>query len=76
MQEVTCTCTAAYTGDDCSIDYDACLDNPCYPGVTCKDNVAPEVNATCGPCPFGLVGNGFKCFGKLKYDTQRYFVLE
>ncbi|XP_072046364.1 uncharacterized protein [Amphiura filiformis] len=62
FSEVTCTCPPAYTGDDCSADYDACLDNPCYPGVTCKDNVAPLVNATCGPCPFGLIGDGFKCY--------------
>ncbi|PIK46326.1 putative fibrillin-1 [Apostichopus japonicus] len=61
----TCLCPPAWTGDDCSEDYDACLDNPCFPGVTCKDEIAPEANATCGQCPTGLDGNGFKC-----YDTD------
>ena len=64
LQYVTCTCPAAYSGDDCSEDFDACYNAPCYPGVTCKDNIAPDSNATCGPCPGGLIGNGFKCYGK------------
>ncbi|XP_033114121.1 uncharacterized protein LOC117114557 [Anneissia japonica] len=57
-----CDCTPAWTGFDCSMDYDSCLDGPCYPGVTCFDAVAPDVNATCGNCPSGLEGNGFKCY--------------
>ncbi|XP_071948053.1 uncharacterized protein [Antedon mediterranea] len=59
---VQCICSAAWTGFDCSIDYDACMDEPCHPGVICQDNLAPEVNATCADCPSGLQGDGFKCF--------------
>ncbi|PIK34386.1 putative fibrillin-1 [Apostichopus japonicus] len=59
---VTCICPPAWAGDDCSEDYDGCLDSPCYPGVTCKDSVAPDANVTCGPCPPGLIGTGFKCW--------------
>ncbi|XP_033124345.1 uncharacterized protein LOC117122747 [Anneissia japonica] len=57
-----CTCHPAYTGIDCSQDFNACADAPCYPGVLCTDNVAPDPNATCASCPSGLVGNGFKCY--------------
>ncbi|XP_033124327.1 uncharacterized protein LOC117122739 [Anneissia japonica] len=57
-----CTCHPAYTGIDCSQDFNACADAPCYPGVLCTDNVAPDPNATCASCPSGLVGDGFKCY--------------
>ncbi|XP_033117071.1 fibrillin-2-like [Anneissia japonica] len=59
---VQCTCSPAWTSFDCSEDYDACMDDPCFTGVSCKDHMAPEVNATCGNCPAGLVGNGIKCY--------------
>ncbi|XP_077993986.1 uncharacterized protein LOC144447778 [Glandiceps talaboti] len=59
---VPCICPTAYTGDHCEEDYEGCLDDPCYPGVLCFDNIAPESGARCGPCPDGLVGNGFKCY--------------
>ncbi|XP_071944594.1 uncharacterized protein [Antedon mediterranea] len=59
---VQCDCLLAWTGSDCSEDFDACAEEPCYPGVICRDNVAPEANATCADCPPGLVGNGFKCY--------------
>ncbi|XP_071954227.1 uncharacterized protein [Antedon mediterranea] len=57
-----CECTPAWTGFDCSEDYDGCLDNPCYPGVTCTDQMAPLINVTCSTCPGDLIGNGFKCY--------------
>ncbi|XP_071942282.1 uncharacterized protein [Antedon mediterranea] len=59
---VSCECTLAWTGFDCSEDYDACLEEPCYPGVICRDAIAPLVNVTCGSCPNGLSGNGYKCY--------------
>ncbi|XP_033102532.1 uncharacterized protein LOC117105480, partial [Anneissia japonica] len=59
---VQCTCSPAWTSFDCSEDYDACMEDPCFTGVICKDHMAPEVNATCGNCPAGLVGNGIKCY--------------
>ncbi|XP_033122638.1 uncharacterized protein LOC117121521, partial [Anneissia japonica] len=59
---VSCICHPAYTGIDCSQDFDACADTPCYPGVLCTDNVAPDPNATCASCPSSLVGDGFKCY--------------
>ncbi|KAJ8035710.1 Mucin-like protein [Holothuria leucospilota] len=65
----SCICPPAWTGDDCREDYDACLDDPCFPGVTCKDEIVPEANATCGQCPTGLVGNGFKCYDNDECDS-------
>ncbi|XP_033120224.1 uncharacterized protein LOC117119508 isoform X1 [Anneissia japonica] len=59
---VKCICPKAWSGIDCSEDYDACLDDPCHPGVTCRDNEAPEEGNTCGLCPSGLIGDGFKCY--------------
>ncbi|XP_033122076.1 uncharacterized protein LOC117121084 [Anneissia japonica] len=59
---VACNCPAAWTGVDCSEDFNACLDSPCYPTVLCTDNPAPDPNATCDSCPEGLVGDGFKCY--------------
>ncbi|XP_033098103.1 uncharacterized protein LOC117102007 [Anneissia japonica] len=59
---VQCSCSLAWTGYDCSEDYNACIEEPCYPGVICIDNIAPAENATCGGCPTGLIGDGFKCY--------------
>ncbi|XP_072047055.1 uncharacterized protein [Amphiura filiformis] len=59
---VSCICTPGWLGNDCSVDLDSCVENPCYPGVQCIDRPPPEVNATCGGCPSGLMGDGFKCF--------------
>ncbi|XP_077993853.1 uncharacterized protein LOC144447650 [Glandiceps talaboti] len=59
---VPCVCSAAYTGDFCEIDYDGCLDEPCYPGVLCFDRPAPLIGAECRTCPDGLAGSGYKCF--------------
>ena len=65
-QVVVCDCTAAWSGDFCELDFDACLDNPCFPGVSCIDNVAPATGNLCGSgtCPNGLQGDGFKCAGE------------
>ncbi|XP_071948198.1 uncharacterized protein [Antedon mediterranea] len=59
---VVCDCPAAYSGNNCGEDFDACLDSPCFPTVLCTDNPAPNPNATCDSCPEGTVGNGFKCY--------------
>lgn len=36
----------------------ACLDSPCYPGVTCVDEGSGPV---CGQCPSGTEGDGITC---------------
>ncbi|XP_033642813.1 uncharacterized protein LOC117302931 isoform X2 [Asterias rubens] len=59
---VVCACDAAWTGDFCEVDRNGCEDGPCFPGITCVDNIAPLDGNTCGPCPTGLEGNGFKCY--------------
>ncbi|XP_071948055.1 uncharacterized protein [Antedon mediterranea] len=75
---VDCICTSAWSGADCSEDFDACSDDPCHPGVTCKDNLTPEVGNTCGNCPSGLIGDGFKCYdydecaSKMDNDNQPF----
>ncbi|GCC16557.1 hypothetical protein chiPu_0020337, partial [Chiloscyllium punctatum] len=57
-----CNCTAAYTGDYCTEDFDACQDNQCFLNDTCKDQPAPLEGYTCDPCPDNLEGDGIKCF--------------
>jgi len=59
---VVCSCSAAWTGDFCELDRDGCEDDPCFPGITCVDAIAPLEGNQCGPCPTGLVGDGFKCY--------------
>uniref|UniRef100_H2ZSP3 Uncharacterized protein n=1 Tax=Latimeria chalumnae TaxID=7897 RepID=H2ZSP3_LATCH len=56
-----CNCTAAYTGEYCEDDLDACQDNPCFRNDSCKDYKAPEEGYSCGPCPEGLSGDGKIC---------------
>ncbi|XP_030071921.1 uncharacterized protein LOC115478588 isoform X2 [Microcaecilia unicolor] len=58
-----CDCTAAWSGQYCSDDFDACVENNCYDNSTCQDNPAPKEGFTCGSCPEGLTGNGIKCSG-------------
>ncbi|XP_059507113.1 uncharacterized protein LOC125457750 isoform X2 [Stegostoma tigrinum] len=57
-----CNCTAAYTGDYCTEDFDACQDNQCFLNDTCKDQPAPLEGYTCDPCPDSLKGDGIKCY--------------
>ncbi|XP_013402401.2 LOW QUALITY PROTEIN: uncharacterized protein LOC106168022 [Lingula anatina] len=64
----TCECALGYTGDDCSIDLDGCLANPCPQDVNCTDVPAPlhsssGVAFTCSDCPSGftLDNNTRKC---------------
>ncbi|XP_070549897.1 mucin-like protein [Ptychodera flava] len=59
---VTCDCPAGYSGDFCENDFNACLDSPCFPSVTCTDQPAPSTTADCGDCPTGLEGDGFQCY--------------
>ncbi|PIK46729.1 hypothetical protein BSL78_16393 [Apostichopus japonicus] len=43
-----------------SFSQNRCLQNPCYPGVTCIDPGRPEP-IHCGECPSPLIGDGFDC---------------
>ena len=54
----------AYTGRFCEVDVDGCSEMTCFEGVQCTDNPAPQIGATCGPCPTGLQGDGMKCIGE------------
>ena len=55
MQLASCQCNDAWTGDDCTEDFDACSDaNPskkCDPVQTCYDLPAPQVGFNCSECP-------------------------
>ncbi|XP_070549910.1 fibrillin-1-like [Ptychodera flava] len=62
FKNVTCDCPPGWTGDSCEKDFDACLDHPCYHGVNCTDNKAPDSGFVCAACPPGLSGDGVKCF--------------
>ncbi len=55
---------AAWEGLYCSDDVDGCEQLGCFPGVSCIDEPAPLVGASCGECPLGYLGDGNKCFGK------------
>ncbi|XP_022099415.1 fibrillin-1-like [Acanthaster planci] len=56
-----CQCSAGWSGELCEINFDACADNPCFPGVTCFDEDPPSLESNCGPCPAGLDGDGKTC---------------
>ncbi|XP_022099124.1 mucin-4-like isoform X5 [Acanthaster planci] len=58
---VLCNCTPGWSGEFCEVNFDACGDNPCYPGVACFDDDPPSLNFTCGSCPAGLEGDGRIC---------------
>ncbi|KAH9514277.1 hypothetical protein Btru_028587 [Bulinus truncatus] len=54
----SCLCLAAYTGEDCESELDACKANPCLAGQICADKTAQEqgnsnIGYTCGSCPKG-----------------------
>ncbi|KAK7476341.1 hypothetical protein BaRGS_00032400 [Batillaria attramentaria] len=58
FQYAVCTCNAGWTGDECNIDKDACLDNPCDPYQNCTDLSPSEeasrgVGYNCSDCPVG-----------------------
>ena len=53
----------AWTGRFCEEDADGCLQSPCAAGVNCTDIPAPDIGATCGPCPPGFSGDGQDCIG-------------
>lgn len=42
-------------------DINACLSEPCFPGVFCDDLPAPDGGYICGKCPNGTIGNGVDC---------------
>ena len=64
LRFILCIYTA-YTGHFCEEDVDGCTEISCFAGVSCTDNAAPMTEATCGPCPPGLEGDGMKCVGKV-----------
>lgn len=55
----------AWTGRFCEQDADGCLQSPCAVGVNCTDIPAPDIGATCGPCPPGFSGDGQECVGMI-----------
>ena len=62
IDQVECLCDPAWTGTHCTLDVDACLDQPCFDNVTCTDNAAPVAGFKCGNCPNGYIGDGSKCY--------------
>ncbi|XP_072000224.1 uncharacterized protein [Engystomops pustulosus] len=58
----TCKCSSGWTGEFCTEDYDACLENSCFNTSSCVDNKAPLDGYQCSQCPPGLYGDGIKCF--------------
>uniref|UniRef100_A0A2C9JE73 protein disulfide-isomerase n=1 Tax=Biomphalaria glabrata TaxID=6526 RepID=A0A2C9JE73_BIOGL len=63
-----CVCDVGYTGDDCELDRDGCLMEPCPDQTKCQDlDVATEratgLSFKCTDCPKGykLVNNDTKC---------------
>lgn len=60
VNNYTCNCHAGFTGSNCDIKIKNCTEDSCYPNVTCFKN-SEIIN--CGPCPFGLSGDGKNCKG-------------
>ncbi|KAK3281937.1 hypothetical protein CYMTET_10302 [Cymbomonas tetramitiformis] len=66
-----CPTGFAGSGDSGCVDVDGCATNPCFPGVTCTDVMAPGEGHLCayvGPvatlpwaCPEGFHGDGEQC---------------
>ncbi|XP_078725599.1 uncharacterized protein LOC144942674 [Lampetra fluviatilis] len=61
FQVAGCNCSDGYAGQFCEVDVDACVTNPCYPGINCTDLPPPSLGYKCGPCPAGYTGDGEKC---------------
>ena len=57
-----CTCTSGFTGAFCQESISYCLEDPCFEGVNCTNNVTTR-SAVCDSCPTGYEGDGRKCFG-------------
>ncbi|KAK7481053.1 hypothetical protein BaRGS_00027689, partial [Batillaria attramentaria] len=58
FRHAVCDCQAGWTGDDCELDNDACLENPCDPLQNCTDLTPTQedvsnVGYTCSDCPQG-----------------------
>ncbi|XP_035664408.1 sushi, von Willebrand factor type A, EGF and pentraxin domain-containing protein 1-like [Branchiostoma floridae] len=53
LRNYSCICKEGFTGRDCKINIDDCLDNVCENNATCLDGVG---NSTC-LCPDGFVGD-------------------
>jgi len=58
VNNYTCNCHVGFTGSHCDIKIANCTIDSCYPNVTCFKN--GEI-ISCGPCPFGLSGDGKNC---------------
>ena len=57
-----CTCLSGFSGAFCQTSVTYCLQEPCFEGVNCTDNITTQ-SADCDPCPTGYIGDGRKCFG-------------
>ncbi|XP_059169369.1 cubilin-like [Physella acuta] len=58
VQILKCDCAPGFTGNNCELELDACLNKPCSKGRTCTDLTAAQqgnnpVGYECGPCPTG-----------------------
>ncbi|XP_055997519.1 uncharacterized protein LOC125645547 isoform X2 [Ostrea edulis] len=66
FRTTACSCNIGYSGDDCEIETDACLQNPCPLGRDCTD-LSPEEEVrlgrgyNCSECPTGYNDVENKC---------------
>lgn len=55
-------CPAGLEGDgEICTEIDGCAASPCFLGVTCTDEAAPDTGFVCGDCPEGFFGDGVVC---------------
>ena len=67
VNNYTCQCHVGFTGRNCDIVIRNCSNDSCYPNVTCYKQ---RETISCGPCPYGLTGDGKNCKGILKFELN------
>ena len=56
--DFSCTCDVGYSGDGVTcVDTNGCAESPCFDGVVCHDQSAPEEGFVCDSCPDGFNGD-------------------
>lgn len=72
LNNYTCNCYVGFTGPHCDIKIANCTYDSCYRNVTCF-KISETIS--CGPCPFGLSGDGKNCEGDTENKKIGHIIL-